>query len=69
MQEIASARVKNFKISRGGGGMSPDPPRKEGLPKQHLPVMLNYPPVPKFIETPDYDDVDDGHGDDDDDYH
>ena len=32
--------------------MPPDPPRKEGLPKQYPPVMLNYPPVPKFIETP-----------------
>ena len=28
-----------------------DPPRKEGLPTQYPPVMLNYPLVPKFIET------------------
>ena len=33
--------------------MPPDPPRKKGLPKQYPPVMLNYPPVPKVIETPD----------------
>ena len=32
--------------------MPPDPPGKEGLPKQYPPVMLNYPPVPNFIETP-----------------
>ena len=30
-----------------------DSPRKEGLPRQYPPpVMLNYPLVPKFIETP-----------------
>ena len=51
MQEIMSERESlEFQNFWGGGGHAPRPPRKEGLPKQYPPVMLNYLPVTKFID-------------------
>jgi len=49
MQENASVRVQNFTISRRS---TPPDPTSWGLPRNYLPVFLNYSLVPKSIETP-----------------
>ena len=45
MQENVFLEFKNFPE-----GMPQDPPRKEGLPKEYLPVMLNYPQFQNLLK-------------------
>jgi len=51
-QNVGKCVCENLGFQNFPGGHAPGPPIKEGLPEYYPLVMLNYPLVPKFIETP-----------------